>query len=321
MTVTGEAAGSPVYMEPEQFEDAKHVDTRADIYSFGIMLYEMACGLQETARCACPKARTPFQTLSADPQRALKELRESHQTRRPPSVSGKHAPLNDIIQWCLAKSATDRVKDFCGLRRELALLFKARTGEEPAPPELEDISLADLNFKGISLYWLGRSAEALDAYDEVLRINPRDERAWSNRGIVLTELRQSEAALDAYERAIRINPRFEQAWFQAEVLSDLGQSQEAMAAHDQALRINPLNPNAWARKGRTLSVFGRNEEALAAFDQALLINPRLGRAWDGKALSLSWYNSGRILTEPMPPIQCYLSQLCYSRHPRHPHPK
>lgn len=41
MTQTGAMLGTPAYMAPEQFEDAKHVDVRADVYSFGVMLYEM----------------------------------------------------------------------------------------------------------------------------------------------------------------------------------------------------------------------------------------------------------------------------------------
>jgi serine/threonine-protein kinase len=39
LTRTGTGAGTPLYMSPEQFRDAKRVDQRADIYALGCMLY------------------------------------------------------------------------------------------------------------------------------------------------------------------------------------------------------------------------------------------------------------------------------------------
>jgi serine/threonine-protein kinase len=48
MTATSSVVGSPLYMSPEQMQSAKHVDTRTDIWSLGIILAELVTG------------RTPF---------------------------------------------------------------------------------------------------------------------------------------------------------------------------------------------------------------------------------------------------------------------
>ncbi len=41
LTMTGVAMGTPSYMAPEQFFDARSVDGRADLYSVAVMLYEL----------------------------------------------------------------------------------------------------------------------------------------------------------------------------------------------------------------------------------------------------------------------------------------
>jgi len=44
LTKTGTTLGTASYMPPEQFSDSKTVDSRADIYALGVMLYEMVTG-------------------------------------------------------------------------------------------------------------------------------------------------------------------------------------------------------------------------------------------------------------------------------------
>jgi eukaryotic-like serine/threonine-protein kinase len=44
MTGTATMMGSPVYMSPEQMESARDVDARSDVWSLGVMLYELIAG-------------------------------------------------------------------------------------------------------------------------------------------------------------------------------------------------------------------------------------------------------------------------------------
>ena len=57
LTKPGGALGTPQYMAPEQIENPSEVDHRADIYSLGVVLYEMLTGELPLGRFAAPSAR------------------------------------------------------------------------------------------------------------------------------------------------------------------------------------------------------------------------------------------------------------------------
>jgi tRNA A-37 threonylcarbamoyl transferase component Bud32 len=77
LTATGAALGTPHYMAPEQLEKPGEVDHRADIYSLGVVFYEMLTGELPIGRFEPPSAKTPVATsVDAVVFRALEKDRE-----------------------------------------------------------------------------------------------------------------------------------------------------------------------------------------------------------------------------------------------------
>jgi serine/threonine protein kinase len=58
LTATGAAIGTPQYMAPEQIEHPEDVDQRADIYSLGVVFYEMLTGELPIGRFAAPSEKS-----------------------------------------------------------------------------------------------------------------------------------------------------------------------------------------------------------------------------------------------------------------------
>src|SRR5208337_4216951 len=57
LTARGAAVGTPHYMAPEQLETPQNVDQRADVYSLGVVFYEMLTGELPIGRFAPPSRK------------------------------------------------------------------------------------------------------------------------------------------------------------------------------------------------------------------------------------------------------------------------
>lgn len=97
LTPTGTAMGTPGYMAPEQWRDAKRVDTRADIYSLGCTMYYLLAG------------EPPY--ISTGKNRVVK-LMEAHTQADIPDLSAKRpdcqSVLQNIVKRCMAKEPKGR---------------------------------------------------------------------------------------------------------------------------------------------------------------------------------------------------------------------
>jgi len=107
-TTTGSVSGTPTYMSPEQSRGEK-VDARTDIYSLGIMVYEMLAG-------AVPfQADTTFGML-------MKHINEP-----PPPIKGLSSDMNLLIDRALAKDPSMRYESAGELANEFMALFNGQT--------------------------------------------------------------------------------------------------------------------------------------------------------------------------------------------------
>lgn len=124
-TRDGAAFGTPAYISPEQCVGASGVDHRADIYSLGVILYEMIAG------------RTPFYEEGEHHFKVIMR----HITATPPlvseAVSGREVPkaLDELLRQVLSKKPAERPQSCDALYRQLsAALGEAKEGEAAPRP-------------------------------------------------------------------------------------------------------------------------------------------------------------------------------------------
>jgi serine/threonine-protein kinase len=104
-TRTGTLMGTPIYMSPEQCRGTKTVDHRSDIYSLGIIFFEMMCG------------QPPFVS------EGFGELVNMHLNVAPPAPSSQNPnvspTLDAIVLKMLSKNPEDRFADMSELQAAL----------------------------------------------------------------------------------------------------------------------------------------------------------------------------------------------------------
>lgn len=102
--------GSPHYMSPEQVRDPAGVDARTDIWSFGVVLFQLTTGMVPFDQDTLPALGA---AIVGDPHPRLMD-----------EITDVPEGFPEVVDRCLAKRAADRPADL----KELALLLEPYAG-------------------------------------------------------------------------------------------------------------------------------------------------------------------------------------------------
>ena len=160
LTATGMVIGTPPYMSPEQAKgaDSEEIDGRSDIYSLGVVMYQMLTGVLPL------RADTPLNMLFAQIQTPPTPIYEAQRGLKIPSAVG------DLVMKCLEKDRERRPQTGRQLIEELERCEKADpsyTKSSAAAKSFQDFSesttIPDTPVRFASGMSSGRSTSQADA--------------------------------------------------------------------------------------------------------------------------------------------------------------
>jgi len=144
LTTHGTLLGTLHYMAPEQLE-GRDIDTRADIFAFGAVLYEMVTGVKAF------EAETPARVLSA--------ILRDEPARVSAIVPVTPAGLDDLIHTCLAKDPNERWQGMGDVARQLRWLQAGLSSSKSGAVTRQAVIAATPRWRP-RLLWLAAAATA-----------------------------------------------------------------------------------------------------------------------------------------------------------------
>ena len=263
MQVDGKVrSGTPGYIAPEVYR-YEGADIRSDIYSFGLVLWQMVTDSRNP----------PFMAVwNGDLNTFLREIYEQQVSKQLSPVRG---PLWPVIQRCLRPNPTERYQNFSEILSVLLPIWESMKGAKFEIPEVGEKSPEFWIEKGRSLRTLQKQKEAIICYDKALAIDPNLNGAWTSKGFALHDLNDHEEAIECFNRALEIYPKNERAFhMKGKSLAALGRHREAMICYAAALKRDPAYNWCWYDKAILEDSLKQIPEAINSYRNFLKFAPK-----------------------------------------------
>lgn len=248
LTKHGAIFGTVPYMSPEHFTDPLSVRKTSDIYSFGVVMYEMLTG------------RLPFSGRSVNDFR-LKHLNSLPVL--PSELVQTPKQLDLIIMKCLQKKEKDRFSSFTELLSALEIFCKSQNKEHLISSKL---TLKQIEDRMDAQDWQGRGY----AYGQ---IGQRGDKG------------ALEKSLECYQRSLELDPLLGGGYINVgQGLKRLGRKQEALYYFEKEVEVNPDSAMSYQGLAMFYWQIGRREEAIRTLEKCLALGPNRIAAWGELAL-------------------------------------
>lgn len=246
-------AGTPPWMAPEQFEG--YADVRSDIYSFGIILFQMV-----------NQGKLPFVCSN------IKDFSIAHKNQPLPKFESE---LALIIKKCLQKSPKNRYQDFKELKLDLEQSYKKNIGENiPLVPK-EEINEADeCALRGYSYDQLQLFDMAIQEYENALKLNDEIDSVYTNLGIAYRSKGLYDKSIKVLQAGIKKFPKNAYQHINLATAYQIkGLNDKARKEIKRAIKLEPKNAEITHHAGYIYADMNDTPEAIKYMKRSIELDP------------------------------------------------
>ncbi|MEO8347187.1 MAG: tetratricopeptide repeat protein [Betaproteobacteria bacterium] len=157
-------------------------------------------------------------------------------------------------------------------RREVALEYYQRMLN--IDPR-DTLAIASMGFQYVQL---GRKRESLAMFDRLLAVKPGDAEAHFNRGFLLQESNDHSNAITAFQAALKANPDHDRALYgMALSLISTHQPEAAVSPLERNTKLQPMSPYGWYQLARVQHQLGRTGKTQMILDHLATFEPKFAR--------------------------------------------
>ncbi len=258
--------GTPTHMSPEHFKDPGLCDHSSDIFSLGIILYQMI----NNGKCPF-MADMPRDDSEEEVNRFFKQQKKIHYNREP-VIPGNRIIL--VIDKCLKKDSSKRYTSFGELKEALFNSLGDDKFNFQNNMNFSSKNLNDLFFNGLTSIQLKNYTEALDSLQKAIHLDIKKSYTWFYHGLAYFFTGNYSEAMASMDRSIECDPLNSAALaYKGKLLTIEKKFDEAFKCMQESMRINNMDTLSYIFLGDLYREENKFDDALKILTRGLDMKP------------------------------------------------